>query len=344
MDDTDPIHYEFWRASLGGVPGDINPNAPQCGYYRRKFAKGGGYVPLAVWRRDGELVGRIGFASGSRHLTSDEIHDSWTHFADNPISYEVYMEAHDSGRWPGEIDDPIAGKDLTIAEKVHATVAAAVKWLTGIGKIEGETTAAEATEWRNKLTALEKEAEAERRRLKRPHEAAAEAVDATWFPIQRSAGDTKKQVVAAIEDYGRRLKAEADRKAREENERRRKAAEEAEAERQRLIDEARTERDRLADEHPGMRFNSPPPEELIPPVVVKEVQAEPLQAIGGASGGRRTGFKTVHRAVITDWEAATLHYVRNTKLRELVQKLADADARAGNAVPGAKIEADIKAA
>ena len=326
---------------LAGKAVDINDQHIYSGYYKRRLRKGGRFVPVAIWRTEaGELVG----LSGSQELTAREVEDQWYFLSQNPVSYEDYQTCVETGKWPGEVEDPTEGRELTLAERVAETVSAAYRWLQSKGKaIHSEEDAHAAGEWREKLIKLERAAEAERKRLKKPHDDAAKAVDAEWFPIERSASSAKVDVVRAIEDYGRRLKAEAERKAREETERRRQ---EAEAERQRQIEEARAERERLAEQHPGLLFNSPPPEEDIPPPVVEEVKAAPLQAVGGLSGGRRTGFRTVNRAGIEDWEAVTLHYVRmeNAKIREVIQKLADADAKAGNKIPGVQIISDIKAA
>ena len=338
--------YGVWRALLAGKPVEVSDGVPHAGYYKRRIGKGQGYVPVAIWPDDetGELIGLVGTKSDSVELTPQGVRDVWTWVVQNRVLYEDYQVAYTTGKWPGEVEDPTEGRELTIAEKVAETVQAAAKWLLSIDlTISTEQQAHQAGEWKDKLTKLEKAAEARRRELKQPHEDAAKAVDAQWFPIVRSASSTKVDVSRVLEDYGRRLKAEADRKAREETERLRQ---EAEFERQRQIEEARAERERLAEQHPGLLFNSPPPEEDIPPPVVEEVKAAPLQAVGGLSGGRRTGFRTVNRAGIEDWEAVTLHYVRmeNAKIREVIQKLADADAKAGNKIPGVQIISDIKAA
>lgn len=56
------------------------------------------------------------------------------------------------------------------------------------------------------------------------------------------------------------------------------------------------------------------------------------------TGARSVGLRTVITAKITDYNKALLHFAEHAEVRELVQKLANAQARAGIAGPGFEVE------
>ena len=341
---SDAADYAYYFAALDKIPDQIDPNSPQCGYYRKRDKRGGGYVPLAIWREgggNGAIVALAGFKHSAQSLDGDQIASIWTYVCDKPVSYDDYVAAFESGKWPGEVDDPTEGvQNLTIAQRVEIVVTAAKQWLARVKKITSKVQADEAAEWREKLTALAKESEVERRKMKKPHEDAAKAVDLEWFPVTRNAESAKADIVSALEDYGREEKRKADEAARKERER--LAAEAAEKARE-IERRQQADRDRLEAENPGMRFDdqNTPPEPVV--VHVPEVKAEPIR-VGGVSGGKRTGFKTVKRVIVTDWDALWKHLRDNEDVRDVMRKIAERQVKADVAVPGVEITEDIKVA
>jgi hypothetical protein len=94
----------------------------------------------------------------------------------------------------------------------------------------------------------------------------------------------------------------------------------------------------------GMLPLDPPIPDPEPDPIVVSVQVEPVKLNFGGSTGRKVGIKPVKRAVITDWKAAAQHYAEAQRVKDVVQKLADADARNGIACPGSTIEETTAAA
>lgn len=350
MADEDYALYYERLASKVEVGEDGRPlrqinDQPACGFWKKRARKNGPWLPVATYRdENGYIVGKIYHFDQIVDLDAERVLDMWTFIIGNPVSYDDFKARVETGKWPGEVEDPTAGKEMSLAERVKATVDAARAWIAKIGgRIADEVTANEAGEWKDKLTKLERAAEAERKRLKAPHEEAAKAVDAQWFPIQRAAEGGKREVAGLLDAWGaaelarRRKEAEAERRRLEEE-----ARAKAEALRQQQQDDMDRERERLERENPGLRFNHEPVIEDVP-VYVPPVQAERV-LVGGVSGGRRTGFKTVKVTTVVNYRAALAHYAEHEKVRELIEKLAKDDVKRGAIVPGVEVVETVKAA
>jgi hypothetical protein len=71
---------------------------------------------------------------------------------------------------------------------------------------------------------------------------------------------------------------------------------------------------------------------------IEEMITQAIRPSFGGAAGNKISLKQTRIAEIHDWAAAATHYSNNEKVRELIQKLANADARNGNAVPGTEIK------
>ena len=71
-------------------------------------------------------------------------------------------------------------------------------------------------------------------------------------------------------------------------------------------------------------------------VFMKKANAPAKQA-GGWDGKRKVAMRTRKVAEITDYDAALAHYGQKDDVKKLIQRLANADARAGVEAPGCKI-------
>ena len=227
---------------------------------------------------------------------------------------------------------------LTEVVKEHrarseSLIAAVNAWKTGVPVIETEEQASKAQDLIDQLRAEWAKLDGVRTEERRPHLEAAQAVQ-----------DAFKPLLDAVEICGRLMKPLRDKWLLLVEERQRKRAAEA-AEAARLAAE-KADMARGAAEA-GLRK---PVESQLALVEAEKKAAEAEIAarqaekaaprVAGSLGGRAVGFTTTWSATIDDIEKVLLHYKDHAKIREALQKLLDADARAFHerfAVPGATL-------
>lgn len=295
--------YAYWRAALAASQGrgewpPIHEGDPQPGYYRKRARKGGPWLPVAIWERDGELVATV----DGKPVAPAEI---WTWVADKPVAYEDFRERTETGRWPGEAPEPQPAPAIghnqppsdpleIMRARIEEQVRLVEDWLElHQNEVRDQAEADQLADMLNTLRELAKEADAERKREKQPHLDACREVDGRWRPVIE-----RPKVLAS---QAKRLLTAWLRKRREEEKAQAKAALDAGA---------------------------------------KEVKASP--AAGHAK--RKVVLRTRKVAVIEDWQATTLHFIDSEELRAVVQKLANAAVRSGQAVPGVRVETEETAA
>ena len=44
--------YNYWQNALDGNFGPVHGGEPQCGFYKRKASKSGGFNAVAIWRSE----------------------------------------------------------------------------------------------------------------------------------------------------------------------------------------------------------------------------------------------------------------------------------------------------
>jgi hypothetical protein len=307
--------FQFWRDAVAGKAVTITADHPQPGYYKMRDGRGGKFLPVAIWRHNGELVCRV---AGERR---DPL-AVWTYCAGNPVKKDDAKHAFDTGTWPG--DAPEIGHnsgDLSLAEQITEYASMALAWLKKTG-IKDKVTADTAANYRAKLNKLKKEADDARTSEKAPHLAKAREVDEKWRVPIADAAAAAEELRAALTAFmvaeEKRLKAEA--------EAARKAEEERIAKERERIEADRAEKMRI---DPIAAMTDPDPELPMAPVEV-----EPVKVQAGGQRGRKTGLRTVTVYEVTDYEAALSHVKNHPEVVAAVEKVAKAQAKTGAVVPG----------
>lgn len=315
----------FYHAALAGKSPEVHADVPHPGYYKMRAARGGDWLPVAIWSKDGALVARV--AGDMRDPLA-----IWTHCAGHPVTKEACSEAFKTGQWPGDAP-PIGDNsgDLSLSEQIRDYAANALAWLRKSG-ITDTTSKDKAANLRAKLIDLRKRADAERDAKKRPHDEAAKAVQAEYRPLIETADAAAEELRGALGAYMR----EEERKERERrDEEHRKAQAAAAAERARIEKEraekmARDPIAALTDPEPELPPDPPPPEDV-------KIRA-------GGQRGRATGLRTVTTYVLTDYAAALAHVKDHPDVVAAVEKVARAQAKSGATVPGVEARTEKVAA
>ncbi len=302
----------------------LHDGHPQEGYFRMRRHKTAPWSPVAIWKHEGKLVCRVG-----AEMVKD-INSAWLYCADNRVAKADAIFAFKHGKWPGDAPAPVGDnrppsddpfEHLTRELEVEAARVRA--WIAE--PHEGKTAADMAANWLTNLRQAEKRVETAFDAEKAPALAESNRIDVRWRGLKALAAQIKKamddryQAIARKEK--KRLQDIADVKAREEAEAKRK---------QWAADQEK--KAALAAEH-----NIPIEAEQAPlfPVVT---EAAPVKVAFGGAQGSRVGLRKVKAtAHITDWAKAAAHYAGNPKVREVIQKLADHDARDGRPFDGMEI-------
>ncbi len=319
----DAKDYEFWRAALRGEKRPVQESNPQCGFYKRRTSKDGPWLPIAFWRNnDGEIVCRF------QGILVDPL-EHWTFAAKYPVNETPYRHCIANGHWPDETphpprsnmpSDPFEALKLEVEDKLQQ----AQNWLKNAPKVPSETDANMARNMQAALLQMNKRADAMHKQEKQPHLDAGRGVDAK-FEFRRSIATVADQLrdvfTAFMKAEEARQRAEAQKKFEEERakfEQAQKAAEE--------------DRKRLEREDPALAHISDPV-----PLPEMPRAPDPVKIQVGGGVGRKAGLKTVYIGKILDWQKVLQHFSGHQQVRDLIQKLVDADVRLNKAqctIPG----------
>ena len=312
--------WQFWRDALAGKSQDIDADAPQCGFYKRRERKDGPWLPVMI-RYDGAGVLRCRVGDNSN---ADPI-AVWVRCAGNPVTKEDAKIAFETGSFPGEvaaIGDNSA--DLSLAEQIADFAKQALTWFFKSG-IKDKKSADMAANYRAELLRLRKQADEKRKEEKRPHLAASRAIDANWKPLIEEAEGAANEIRDGLTRWMR----EEEKRLLAEQEAERKALEAARV-------EAIAQYNRNMAEDPIATLTGPAPE--LPP------EPEPVKVQAGGQRGKKTGFREVTRYVVTDYAAALAHVKDHPDVRAAVEKVCAAQAKSGAVVPGVEIRTEKVAA
>ncbi len=309
------------------VQAALHDGHPHKGYFRMRRHKDAVWSPVAIWEHEGLLVCRVG---ADMVVGVDAINAIWLYCADNRVPKDDALYAFKHGRWPSDVpafigdnlppsDDPF--EQLT--RDLETEAARVRSWV--LEPHEGKTAADMAANWLTALRKLEKRTESAFDVEKAPALAESTRIDVKWRPLKALAAQIKQLMNDRYEVIARKEKKRqqeiADVKARDEAAKQRRDWEREQA-----------KKAELAKHH-----NIPLEPEQAPlfPVVT---EAPPVKvAFGGAAGSRVGLRKQPATAFIEDWAKVAVHYAGNAKVREVLSKLADHDARDGREIPGAKI-------
>lgn len=101
---TDDEALAWWRAALLRLPKsrDGIPDDPQCGWFKRKLAKGAVFVPARIWLEQevddaGELLGAELCCEVNGETA--EPFEQWSYVCGNPISQSEFEYLTARNRW-----------------------------------------------------------------------------------------------------------------------------------------------------------------------------------------------------------------------------------------------------
>lgn len=212
--------------------------------------------------------------------------------------------------------------------------------------IKTKTDADLCENWRKRIWALSKEADQLRDKEKRPHDERAAEVQKRWKPLideaQAAARNLEQTADVWVKAEQRRLRDEAEKKAREEFEAEQKARAEAraKAEKERAEQEARIAA--IAADNPAIAAELPELPDLPPePEPVEDFRPviETPKVMIGTTGNRRSAKSGPATATIIDLKAAAAYFAgqNHPDMVALIQKLADKAAKARAEVPGIRM-------
>lgn len=237
-------------------------------------------------------------------------------------AYKAFIAAREK---PMPADLPYKAETwFEFSKRVSDFCDAAGAW-ADLKQIGSEAQAERLNDFITGASRLEKAVDAARVEAKEPWKQRGEAVDAAFNPLRAKLDKVALAMKPLKADW---LKREKDRKEREAAEKKRLADEALEAARK-LKAEAEARND----------FSGAAEAEALEKAAQKDVKKadKPVRvSVGSATGaGRASGLRTVWHAEITNIRAVFMHFQDNPRVVEVLQSLADAEARGGREVPGA---------
>ena len=334
--------YSWWRRALKFGKGrelgreqlsalSVTESDPQPGFYRCQSEDGRRYLPVAIWRQDGELR----CMQGSRWREAEDI---WSWCCRWPISEELYRQVVAGGSWPEEPSTAAIGHNRSadpfeaLCEEFAEEAQQAETFLGQPITTQGE--ADKAAVWAKRLAGIAKKATDLHKVEKQPALDECRRVDDKWRELREGADRLSKQLKRHLDTFlveQARLEEERQKAAREQAETLQRQAEEAAAQAEAATNavdnaSAKAEADRLSH--------------------AARLAAE--EAAGRTAGAGRTGAKVSLRtfisAEITDYDALLGALKDRSEIRELVQTLANRAARAGQQLAGMRILEERRAA
>lgn len=302
----DPHHW--WREALEGRFGPIHEGEPQTGFYKTRY-KAQPWEPVAIWR-DGATGEWCALRSGKE---VDAAH-LWTYACKNPISYELYQAVAARGEpWPEDIlsrsDDPevpAADRFVTLSHNAPP---------------EGyESLKADVEE-------LKREAE---RQIKAGEVSSQEDADrlsnlATRLgEFEKQADDLRKKEKKPHDDAGKAVQVKW----------------------LPVVEDAKVAKERLKA-HVSRWLNAELERKRQKAAADIAAGADPIALdikVKAGTRGKTVALRTVKTAKLTDYRKTLDHFAEHPEVKDLVQRLANAAARSGIAVPGAEIITEQKAA
>jgi hypothetical protein len=230
------------------------------------------------------------------------------------VTHEAYTAAMEGKGWaddiaPRGIGDNNPPADEVEADEIDSAINAALAELRT--PLKTQTDADRLGNYRDNLAKLYKREDGKKDAEKRPHLDANIEIENRYKPVLGKIKDAGTKVKDALTAWFLAEKARVERESAE-----RRAKEEA----------ARKA---------AAKANLPPPAPLPPPEIARPK---------AGTMGHTTALRTFKSAIITDYPAALTHLREHAEIREVVQKIANAAARAGTPIPGTTIHEEQRAA
>mgnify|MGYP001266213846 CR=1 FL=1 len=319
--------YAYWANALAGTLGPVSDGHPECGFYRRRLFKDGPFVPVAIWKRDGEFVALVDGKTA-------DASDIWTWVCDKPITEAEYRKVMAGEGWSDEPraatipsnmpTDPFEALKIEFAAEQEVAAELLAKPVTD------QSHADQIAVLTKRLSGIKSKATSMHKVEKQPFLDGGRAVDDKFRDLKEEPDTLTKKLKRHLDAYLNELdrqEKERQRIAREEADRiRREAEAAAEAAAQEGNAEAAAEADRLEREAAA---------------AAREAQAR--NASAGRTGAR-VSLRTFTFATITDFDALLMALKDHPEIRECVETLANRAAKSGVELPGMTISTEQRAA
>lgn len=97
--------FQWWRDALAGLRPVIT-SEPQCGFFQRRFVRGGVFVPVAIFiEQETDATGELSTDERLVCLVNGKPADpesEWTYCAGNPITEQEYRFLIERHKWAKE--------------------------------------------------------------------------------------------------------------------------------------------------------------------------------------------------------------------------------------------------
>lgn len=336
MNEKTKDRWTWWRAACRGEFGDIHPDQPEQGYYRTRY-KDRQWEPVAIWYADGY------WHAIRNGKPVEDVEELWSFACRNPISYKIYVEAINGHGFP---DEPPAPMGHNLSTDPHTALELELQGEREQAEeflarpIADQAAADKIGIWTRRILDIGKRADQQHAIEKAPHLAAGRAVDEKWRGLTSEATALVERLRQHVKDFMLRAKraeekrvAEEARKARQLREAAQQAQEAAAQAQKAKIEDGVTHGHEIALENARQQQQADELMELARAAEAAAV-AKPIHA---GRTGAKLYIKTKQRARIVNYDQCLQALKDNTKIRELVQKLADKSAADGTALPGTEL-------
>lgn len=311
--------YEFWQAALenkqNSIPLDVNTPLP--GFYKAKKHKDAPWHPVAIWYEGDDCI-------ATDHKGSIDVSKAWPWCAKYPITEEDFRYFETNGRWQGEvtIGDNNPPSDIeSLKHQIDEVIATAEQWLDG-RTITTTADADKAAGFQQKLSALSKQADNERKEKKRPIIDAGKEIEATYKPLIEEPKGTIAKLKSSITVFLRAEQKKADEKARQEQ-----------------IEAAKkiAEAEKIKDDEEKKNLTAREEKIIKEAEVAVAAPVQKAKVSAGSNTGRKVTLRKVTRGQIEDYEKLLLALKDREEIKTLVQTLANRAAKSGVELDGMKI-------
>lgn len=326
------------------------------GYWRKEGARTKADTPIAIWQAAGQdgVIFQFGAQQPFVHLNEpqrvdDFLGKDWLKCV--AVTRDEWAAALDAGKWAdGKIIRmptaeeqadiiPQVGRDEggnqlegdALWEQVRDALVIGAEAIKTIGTIDTMAKAERLAGVIETMSAAGKVGEAERKRLKKPHDDAAAEVQNKWAPMLTTGSTAVSNAKAAVQ----RFRDAEERRLREEERQRR------EAEERRIREEEEARLREQARQAEAMGMGEVPSDEEIAAQAAESAAAQ-VQQMPAANTTVRVGTETgrgvskakVTKGRITDVDAFFGAIKEHQQTKDFLQTIADRLARNGVPVPG----------
>jgi hypothetical protein len=319
--------WAWWRSALAnpaevGKSLPVHDGEPHIGYYRVR-RKGAPWEPVAIFIPDDSEQ----MVAYRNNREVQDINALWIWCCRNPIEYEAYQKAVDTGVWD---DEPVAAPGIgDNSGEADPFDALNIEYL-GEKELAEEfmrskvTTQAQADKvaiWAKRLTAIKSKAEGLHKVEKQPHLDAGRAVDDKWRDLKSEPDELAKKLKAHIKPF-------LQEQIRQEEERQRKAREEADAARRAAQEAAKkaAESDQQSEQDRAAAIAEADRQAAIARDAEQEAEARKVNA---GRTGARVSMRIEKVGFVTDYAkaAAALVAMRHPDMIAEIDRLAKAAAK-----------------